>query len=573
MPNNLQISVGAASDKGIKEENQDYYGMVIPEDNLLEMKGAIFAIADGVSASLAAQDASKACVSGFISDYLSTPESWSVKRSAGQVLNALNRWLYGQGQCYREVSRGWITTFTGLILKSTTAYVFHVGDSRIYRYRDGELEQLTSDHRVRTGRKDHYLSRAMGIDLLLDVDYRSFSLEVGDLFLLSTDGIHDTLSEAELRQQLQQLDANQNLEQFSKALAKLSLEKGSQDNITCQLIRIEGLPGRDADDVFSHLQELPFPPELKAGMRLDGYRVIREIHSSSTSQLYLAEDEESGQKVVLKTPSVNYEDDPAYLERFLLEEWIGNRLRSDNILRLPERKRSRQFLYYALDYIEGQSLEQWIQEHPVPSLSEVQRITGQLNKGVLAFHRMDTLHQDLKPDNVLIDQDGTVKIVDFGSAKIAGMEEITTPVIREMLLGTRNYTAPEYYLGAPTGHYSDLFSVGVITYRMLTGNFPYGENQLSPKITQHSLGTLKYTPVRNSRPDIPIWVDKAIEKAVHLDPSRRYDDVAEFDYDLNRPNRAFIKQEFRPLLERNPVAFWRTVALISLAINLLMLLI
>ena len=195
----LELLVGQYSSAGIKDCNEDAIGIRIPEDNSLVTKGAVAVIADGVSAAEGGKEASETAVTSFLSDYYSTHRSWSVKTSGLKILIALNRWLYSQGQKYTSAEKGFITTFSALILKSASAYIFHVGDSRIYRLRNGQLEQLTRDHASPAGNGQRYLGRALGIDTRLDVDYQQVDVEAGDRFLLTTDGIHDWLSSAELQ--------------------------------------------------------------------------------------------------------------------------------------------------------------------------------------------------------------------------------------------------------------------------------------------------------------------------------------------------------------------------------------
>ncbi|MCF6194786.1 MAG: protein phosphatase 2C domain-containing protein [Kangiellaceae bacterium] len=177
MTTKLRIQVGSCSEKGLKEENQDSLAHFIPDNlNLLTGKGAAFALADGVSSSSEAKQASQACVTGFMEDYFSTPDSWSVKKSGGKVLTAINNWLFSQSNQYHDISRGLVTTFCGLVIKSTTAHLFHVGDSRIFLFRDNNLEQLTTDHRIHMPGEQEYLGRAMGIDYRLDIDYKSLAV-------------------------------------------------------------------------------------------------------------------------------------------------------------------------------------------------------------------------------------------------------------------------------------------------------------------------------------------------------------------------------------------------------------
>jgi serine/threonine protein kinase len=289
---------------------------------------------------------------------------------------------------------------------------------------------------------------------------------------------------------------------------------------------------------------------------LDGYRIIRELHASKRTQIYLALDTETQAQVILKTPSVNYQDDPGYIDRFLHEEWVGRRLRSPHTLSVPAAVRRRQFLYYVTEHVEGVTLRLWMQTHPHPALSEVRAIVEQIATGLRAFHRLEMLHQDLKPENILIDPQGTVKIIDFGSTKIAGIEEVANPLPRDDMLGTRNYIAPEYLQGYAGTNRSDIYSLGVIAYEMLTGALPYG-----PESSEKKLSRLRYTPIVQHNPDVPAWVDGAVAKAVAIDPQQRYTTLSEFVHDLTHPNHALTPQSPLPLIERNPIAFWRGLAI------------
>jgi serine/threonine protein kinase/serine/threonine protein phosphatase PrpC len=567
----LRVGVGACSDKGLKEENQDSLGHFIPENlNLLSAKGAAFTLADGVSSSAEAKQASQACVTGFLEDYFSTPDSWSVKKSGGTVLTSINTWLYGQSNQFLDASRGLASTFCGLVIKSTTAHLFHVGDSRIYLIRDNNIEQLTIDHRIHMPGQKEYLGRAMGVDYRLDIDYKTVPTELGDKFLISTDGVHDFLSDKTLQKILTSDD--QNLENVCEQIVAQSLEMGSNDNVSCMLLRVDELPSQDAEEVFAKLTELPFPPELYEGVILDGYRITRELHASSTSQLYLAIDTDTNEKVVIKTPSVNFEDDPAYLERFQLEEWAGRRIDSPHVIRTIDQHRPRRFLYYIMEYIEGKTLEQWIEDRrgSEPDLTLIRNIVSQAISGIRAFHRLDMLHQDLKPGNIMITREGLVKILDFGSTKIAGIADISTPVERKVLLGTKNYTAPEYLIERPGRTQSDLFALGCIVYEMITGELPYG-TALSRASDQASLHRLHYIPISNHVRNIPHWVDKAIRKSVQIDPDNRYEKLSELESDLRKPNPSFLREEQLPLLERNPLGFWKAMTGILFMTNLILL--
>jgi len=563
MSRKLQIDYAFRSEAGIKRQNDDTCNVYAPAGDLLATKGIAAAIADGVSSSEGGGHASQVCVSGFINDYFSTPESWTVKTSAGKVLGALNRWLYGQGQTLYDSARGMVTTFSGVVFKSTTAHIVHIGDSRIYRYRAGELEQLTRDHRVWVSADREFLSRAMGADPNIEIDYQATPLEVGDIILFTTDGVHDFLTHREITRILR-AQAN-NLQACANELVEKSMGSGSNDNVTCQLIQILELPEETEEDILKRIADLPFPPDLQPGMKIDGYQIIRELHASQRSEVFLAVDQASGEKVVLKTPSVNYRDDPEFIDGFLHEEWVGRRIRNAHILRILEPK-NRRFLYHVTEYVEAQSLSQWIQDYGPADLRQTRAMAEQIINGLRALHRMEMIHQDLKPDNILIDSHGTVKLIDFGSTRIAGLEEINSRIDRASPQGTLSYAAPECLRGERCSFASDLYSLGTILYEMLTKRLPYGESD-TPQLKKQR----HYTPARRYNPEIPMWVDAALEKAVHPDPAKRYDSLSEFQYDLCHPNKNFKDPSERPLLERNPLRFWQGLAAIFFLSNLVLI--
>ncbi|MEW5757258.1 MAG: protein kinase [Pseudomonadota bacterium] len=560
----LTINAGQYSDKGIKEQNQDACGIRIPKEPLLTSKGIACVIADGVSSSAGGREASESCVTGFLADYFSTPESWTVKTSGQRILGALNRWLHGQGQTRYASDHGMLTTCSALIIKSTTAHLFHIGDSRIYRYRDNDLECLTRDHQTWGSGDRRFLSRAMGADLMVEIDYHSLPVVTGDIFLLCTDGIHEFIDHKALTQLV--AGAAENLERAARQIVTRALELGSQDNVTCQLVQITQLPLQDVDEFYHQLAELPFPPPLDAGMVLDGYKILRELHASTRTQIYLAQDIESGAQVIIKTPSVNYQDDASYIDRFMHEEWIGRRLSSPHVLKALEPKQRRRFLYYVTEYVEGQTLRQWMHDHPQPGLPQVRAIIEQLAAGLRAFHRMEMIHQDVKPENVMIDAHGTVKIIDFGSTRIAGIDEIAKPLEVHHLLGTANYTAPEYFRNERGNTRSDIYALGVICYEMLTGKLPYGEEPDARDFQRRD-----YIPSRTYRPEIPRWVDGAIATAVHKKPAQRYEHLSEFVYDLTHPNQKLGQPQAQPLIERNPLAFWRGLSALLFILDVVLI--
>ncbi|WFU36873.1 bifunctional protein-serine/threonine kinase/phosphatase [Bradyrhizobium brasilense] len=570
MPRALTISVGQFSDQGRKDANQDFHGALIPGEPLLGLKGIAVVLADGISSSSVGRIAAESAVKSFLTDYYCTSESWSVKSSAQRVLEATNSWLHAQtrrSQNPYDKDKGYVCTLSALVIRSTTAHLFHVGDSRIYRVAGNSLEQLTNDHRVVISSQQSYLGRALGVNPQLEIDYQALPLERGDIFLLVTDGIYEHVPARQLAKTIK--DGAADLDVAAKSIVEQAYENGSPDNLTVQIVRIDELPDGDAGEVFGQPTELPLPPLLDARMLFDGYRIVRELHASHRSHIYLAVDEDSATTVTIKIPSIDLRDDPAYLKRFMMEEWVARRIDSPHVLKpfLPQRKRN--FLYVTMEYIDGQTLTQWITDNPTPALETVRGITEQIAKGLRAFHRKEMLHQDVRPDNIMIDRTGTVKIIDFGSTRIAGVAE-AAPAGVEDILGTQQYTAPEYFLGEGGTARSDLFSLGVVTYQMLTGRLPYGA-QIARARTRSDFNRLVYRPAAHRGREIPGWVDGALERAVHANPLKRYESFSEFLFDLRNPNAKYLTTSSTPLIERNPVLFWKSTTLLLALVVVLLL--
>ena len=237
---NLRVSYGQFTSAGSKPDNEDCLGIRIPEGESLVTKGISVVMADGVSAADAGKEAAEICVQGFLNDYYSTPDTWQVKTASHRVISALNRWLYSEGQKFTDERKGFISAMCALVVKSHTAHIFHVGDCRVYRFRDGELEQLTKDHTAWGSAKKAYLTRAMGLDINLEVDYWHGDVHEDDLYLLTTDGVHDFLRRQDIVKLLE--TDTEDLDGLCAQFVELAAQNQSPDNLSAQLLSIESLP-------------------------------------------------------------------------------------------------------------------------------------------------------------------------------------------------------------------------------------------------------------------------------------------------------------------------------------------
>lgn len=274
----------------------------------------------------------------------------------------------------------------------------------------------------------------------------------------------------------------------------------------------------------------------------------------------------SGEHVALKFPSAELKNDTDYLESLLREDWIAKRIDNPNVLKAKPPVRKQNFLYTVSEYIEGQNLMQWMIDNPKPSLEQVRHIVDQIAKGLQAFHRREMIHQDLRPQNIMIDAVGTVKIIDFGSTKVAGISDIHPN--NEGIVGTLQYSSPEYFVNDAITLRVDIFSLGVVAYQMLSGQFPYGL-KVSKARSRPEQKKLSYIPISEYGVDLPYWVEETLRKAVCVNPLKRYHEASEFIFDLRTPNKSFKPQDRQPLIERNPLAFWRGLSLMLFLVIIL----
>ncbi|KAA3653435.1 MAG: bifunctional protein-serine/threonine kinase/phosphatase [Proteobacteria bacterium] len=565
MSTRLEVRFGGHSTEGPKPVNQDAFAAHLPEGTERDLKGAAAVMCDGVSSAADSEIASQMAVTGFINDYFSTPPTWSVRKAAGSVLNGLNQWVYRQNAARHGVRDSLLTTFSAAVIKSNTLHVFHAGDSRVWHVRGGQLEQLTRDHVMSEGGRE-FLARALGADTRLEVDYLTRELLQGDRVLLTTDGVHGVLPAARIRDIV--AGAGDDLEALARQLVDEALAAGSDDNLSALIVAVDTLPLETLEETHRRLTQRPIPPVLAPGNKIDGFEVLDVIFSGTRSHMYLVKDIDNAQRYVLKAPSENFAEDAVYLDGFIREEWVGQRIDHPNVMKTYPGRPDKQFMTYLGEHIEGMNLREWMHDNPQPSLDAVRDIIRQAVAGLRAFQRADMVHQDLKPENIMINRDGRVKILDFGTVMIAGTDEIASPLDKSVPQGSVNYVAPEYLMGERGSYRSDLFSLAVIAYEMITGALPFDEPAVK-RVSLKSYTELAYIPARHRRHDLPLWIEGCLKKALQPNPAERYDAFSEFLQDFTVPNPALVANIRRqPLIQKNPVAVWQVLCVILFLLNL-----
>ena len=547
----LKIVAGGFSSAGIKEQNQDAFAVKVTKGIELETKGHVAVIADGVSSANYAAQASQMSVCHFIEEYLATPNSWSVSKSASKIIAALNSWLYSRTQTSTSnlQEQQWFSTFSAIILKGTQAKLFHIGDCQIAKINKDGYQVLTKQHSTPSG----ILNRALGASNHVKVDFATTEIEKEDIFFLSCDGVYDFIDKKEV---VKIIAHSGSLEAASQQICESAQANGSQDNLTCLLIRVENAPDISFNQLVAQRQQQVIPPALPVGAVLDDFEILGIKQQTARSHVYLARDKQHNSDLIIKVPSLNFAEDQQYISAFIKEGWIGEKFNQQNLMKIHPRDHNSQFLYHVCEKIDGMPLDTWMQNNPSPSLNQVKLILKQMINALRSLQRMDIVHCDLKPDNFLIDTNGTLTLIDYGSCKIGCFEENDT----DRPLGTLTYSAPEVLYGANATYKSDLFSMAIITYQMLSGHLPFKTLSSVADIPK-SLQQWHYRPLSTFRKDLPQHIDATLKEALCADPNKRTASFSQmFEGFKHKPNESFNLVHQQPLITRNPILFWQGVS-------------
>ncbi|MEE4896479.1 bifunctional protein-serine/threonine kinase/phosphatase [Pseudomonas alliivorans] len=541
----LQLRFAEFSASGPRPENQDALRLVTPVAALAASKGYLFALADGVSQCADGALAAQSTLQALALDYYSTPETWGVAQSLDRLLLAQNRWL---------LANGLLTTLSALVLRGRRFTLAHVGDCRAYRWQSGKLKRISEDHVWEQADMQHVLKRALGLDQYVVMDYLEGELCEGERLLLVSDGIWATLGDASIRSILTE---QEDLDSAVRTLVSAAHLAGSQDNASALLIQVDGLGEDDLGDALLQLQQWPLPPALKPGQVFESWTVGNVLAQSRQSILYRAHDAHGLPWLIKTLPSARH-DEPGAGQGLLLEEWFLRRVAGrffPEIHPLPER----QHLYYAMREYSGRTLAHLFSlSGPLP-LAQWQDLATRLLRATGLLHRRNIIHRDIKPENLLLGDDGELRLLDFGLAFCPGLSAVNA----EDLPGTPSFIAPEAFNGAEPDPQQDLYAVGITLYYLLTGHYPHGEIEA---FQHRRFGTP--IPASRYRPDLPLWLSQSLDKAVQANPAQRYETAEQWQLELEQAEQRPVVARPRPLLEREPLKVWRTLALVSLLINL-----
>ena len=554
----LVVAGGHASETGTRLDNQDFVGIYAATESERASHGMIAALADGVGGAKGGRIASELAVRALIDGLYTQPDTIGPAAAVQRVMVPFNRWLAAMGRT--DAMAHAATTFTAMVLKGRRGHVLHVGDSRAWHFRDGHLTLLTQDHARSHPDQKHILYRALGIEERLRLDHLEVTLAEHDRLLLTSDGVHGSLSARRLEKLL---GARNSADADAAAIVEAALGAGSQDNASAIILDIVSLPAVDHDSIAGDIGRLPILDPPGEGESVDGFRLEALLSDGRYTRLFRATDPASGQAVVIKFPKPALLSESGARLAFAREILVGSRVSSPfvgGIVAVPQDRQTR--LYGVQPFYEGETLEKRLRT-PV-KLADGLAIAIKLTRAVAALHRLDIIHRDIKPDNVILLPDGGLKLIDLGVARLPRVDEFATGEIP----GTPSYLAPEMFGGNLGDEGTDQFALGVTLWRILARIYPYGEIEA---FSRPRFRTLE--PPSKARPELPAWLDSTLMRAVAVDPADRFGDVIELLRALEGGAAvARVNQRAIPLIERNPARFWQLISLI-LAIALVVALV
>lgn len=554
----VQASVGFSSKTGPRKQNEDFAGALFGAELPERRQEVVAAIADGIGGAKGGRIAAETAVRGFLDGFCDLPETMEVQRAGAKIVTALSGWINTMGRQDPNLA-GMGCTLTALVLRGRIAHLLHVGDTRAYRLSGDRLTCLTTDHVRQDGTgRSNVLNRALGVEPDVRLDYASQPMALHDRFLLCSDGVHGFLTDQTIADILRERSAPRDT---AAALVATALRSGSTDNCTALVLDVIALPTGGSADITAAILQLPVIPAPLRGETIDGFVLKALISEGRYSRLFAAEDEVESGIFDLKFPKPEIASVDAYRAAFVREAWVGARVHNPSVGRVIELPPGRQTcLYTVMPLYQGELLETRLSRSPALGLEEGRNIAVALARAAAALHRAGIIHRDIKPDNVILEAGGSLKLIDLGVIRVRGLEEFPP----ENIPGTQAYMAPEMFEGEAGNEATDIYALGVTMFRAFTGQYPYG----NPDAT---------SPPRRDRPkdfsalrpDLPAWVKAALSRAIAADPAKRHHDMTEFAFEMEAgPARAPTPiRRPRTLYERAPLQVWQGLAaLLALAL-------
>jgi len=537
---NIKIS-GFSLAKGKNLKGDDFFD-VKTVGNL-----TIAIVCDGVGSAIEGAQAAKRVTNYLMTNFKSRPSSWSIEKSIKSFINSINSILYEESMVNYERAE-LVTTLAIVIIEGDRLYGANVGDSRIYLQRENIINQLSYDHLMDEDGYDGVLTQAIGIDKSVSAYYFENIINIEDKILLCSDGLYTVIDDTKISKNIS-YGAN-----FLVKNASKKMKDNLPDDTTAVVIDILGI---DQTEKLKQ-QKLIIPTELNEGMTIDGYRLEKSLIQNNRTWLC----SNKGKEYVLKFAPIEAIDEPAMLDIYVKESWNAKRLKAGFFPKavIPKNRTHR---YYVMEKIDGVDLKTYLKTRKL-SIDDTIVLAKTILKMSQHLIKFDLVHGDIKPENIMILKRADkyiFKIIDFGS-----MTELYSINSKA---GTPSYLAPERFQDSSINESSEIFSIGVTLYEVLTQSFPYGEIEpfQTPKFkTPHQ-------PNRKNK-NIPEWLNSVVLRAIETDTQRRYQNYSEMTFEIGNPQK--VKPYFdknKSIIERSPVLVYRIGFTLMFLLNIFQFLI
>ena len=562
----------------VRAVNEDWLDFWESTDPLIrEHQGSVALLADGVGGCENGEVASHTAIEVALREFQASPTDT-------KPYDLLRRMFASACTSVHEKSiaefngRIMATTLVASVFRNRTVCVAHVGDSRAYFIRQKTIRRLTTDHsatalpvklglllerQAMASPQRSQLTRTVGAEAFCQPAYATQFLHHGDFIMHCTDGLHAFVLDEEMRE----LVTKHHPYDACRELVALAEKRGSDDNISLQLIEVRDWEKHFAQTMSQRtatrpgVKEAPgsaaIPPatsgDLIPGTVLDDrFELTDLIARSNMASIFKAKDKKTGASVALKVPLMALESDIAGFERFQREEEIGTRLNHPGILKVVKVEGAKSRPYLVMEFLDGKTLAEVLAKRkPLPE-GEAIAYAIRICEALEYLHANGIVHRDLKPQNIMVCSDGTLRLFDFGIARVATARRLTfvglTPT-----MGTPDYISPEQVKGKRGDQRSDIYSLGAMLYEMTTGSTPFeGE---SPYVVMNARVTGDPPAPRKLKPELNPALEEVILHAMERDLKDRYPTAADMRRELEDLNSVVITHRDQQLRAPQP---WRS---------------
>ncbi len=547
----MELTYAELSSPGpARENNEDFVGFWQPQTvDEKRSLGAVAVLADGVGGLSYGEVASRLAVETALKTFRGAARDQSPQQLIEQMFSAANRAVYDKGMEDHGKSR-MATTVAVVVLRNNEITVGNVGDSRVYLVRKATIKQLSTDHtytgmqqkfgliseqEAKTSENRSILTRSVGHELMIRVDVENSTVFKGDKVVLCSDGLYAYVTDSEIAD----IVSRYSPAQACRQLVALAEQRGTEDNVSVQVLQINDVEKVALYRGVAMYQESVDPTggyEVRPGQTLDSrFLILETISRSGMATIFRATDQKTNQTVAVKVPLMQFESDPGFYSRFLREEEIGSRLDHPYVLKfIPVEEGQRSRPYIVTEYLRGYTLSHLLNSvRPLPEKDAI-KLAGRVCEALVYMHAHGVVHRDLKPQNIMLCNDGTIRIMDFGIAKVKEGRRITftgfTPAV-----GTPDYMAPEQVRGKRGDERTDIYSLGAILYEMVVGTTPFECENENPLVIMNARITGDPVAPRKRNPNVSPQAEEIILHAMERGPKNRYQSATAMKADLDNP--------------------------------------